>query len=602
MILDPTKIYTAQIERFTKELKILIEKDRTIVIYRTITFLVTAGLAVYLGINFGVMYGVITGFICIALLMFWAKVHSDLRIHQKRLRKLIAINQNELLALAGDLRPFQEGNEYFKQIPDHPFQHDLDIFGTNSVYQLLNRTITKQGSDELATRLQFPLENRAQIENRQQEIQRLTPNYEFRQQWQATENNLVYEDAVKESAEYLSSKPNYEPSAFHRSFLYISIALSLAGLLFGIIASNWIVLTGTFVLISITSSWISRRQIASDSVAVYLISPFISQNQILLKKIIELDPTNSRIEDVKKVSSELQLLIKIINDYEARKFPLVGFLMNGFFGWDIYCIVQLTKWRIQHPNTIQESNRIVQAVDADQSLSTYAFNYQNYSYPKIIEQDTKNYIWEAKEIGHPLIPEKNRIENTFSTTIKKGAITIITGSNMAGKSTFLRTIGVNHLLATIGAPVAAAELALTPLPLRTSMRTMDALHKNESLFYAELKKLKEIIHELRKGNPAILLLDEILKGTNSRDKLEGSFAYVKQLVNLPTLAITATHDLELANLVKDFPEKVQAFYFDFTLIDEVTLKYDYKLKSGTPPKFNATILMKTMGVIPADDM
>jgi DNA mismatch repair ATPase MutS len=201
-------------------------------------------------------------------------------------------------------------------------------------------------------------------------------------------------------------------------------------------------------------------------------------------------------------------------------------------------------------------------------------------------------------MGHPLIPENECVPN--SVTVGQGpSVLIITGANMAGKSTFLRTIGVNLVLALSGGPVCASTFRCPVIGLRSGMRTADSLKDHQSYFYAELNRLKTIMDELRSDKPLFILLDEILKGTNSTDKQAGSIALVKQLIPHPCLALIATHDLALGELQTEYPAHVKNFCFEAT-IENDQLSFDYKLKPGLAQKMNATFLMKKMGIIPKD--
>jgi DNA mismatch repair ATPase MutS len=203
----------------------------------------------------------------------------------------------------------------------------------------------------------------------------------------------------------------------------------------------------------------------------------------------------------------------------------------------------------------------------------------------------------AKVLAHPLIPANESVPND----VQMGGgpqVLIITGANMAGKSTFLRTIGINLILALNGSPVCAKEFSCPIIHLRTGMRTADSLKDHQSYFYAELDRLKGIMDELRRDVPLLILLDEILKGTNSTDKQAGSIALVKQLLPHPCLAIIATHDLALGDLEKTYPEQIRNFCFEAN-IENDQLSFDYKLKPGLAQKMNATFLMKKMGIIPS---
>ncbi len=197
-------------------------------------------------------------------------------------------------------------------------------------------------------------------------------------------------------------------------------------------------------------------------------------------------------------------------------------------------------------------------------------------------------------MGHPLIPEKKRINNDFESS-GHGKTILITGSNMSGKSTFLRTCGINTVLALAGAPVCASSFSLSHVRIHSSMRISDSLEENISSFYAELRRLRSVITEAEKDPRVFLLLDEILRGTNSDDRFTGSVALIKQLMGYGTVAMVATHDLRLAGLSKDIPGKIDNYHFDVKISGE-ELFFDYKLTPGVCSSFNASLLMKKMGI------
>jgi DNA mismatch repair ATPase MutS len=226
------------------------------------------------------------------------------------------------------------------------------------------------------------------------------------------------------------------------------------------------------------------------------------------------------------------------------------------------------------------------------SLGTFSFNNQDFVFSKLNDQRRLT----ANGLGHPMISVNERIVNDVTLNAKE-SILIITGANMAGKSTFLRTLGVNVILALIGAPVCAKEFDCPLVEIRSGMRTADSLKDHQSYFYAELNRLKSIVDELKSGKHLLVLLDEILKGTNSTDKQAGSIALVKQLIGYPSLVLIATHDLVLGELENQYPQQIRNYCFEPSIVDD-QLSFDYKLKRGIAEKMNATFLMKKMGIIP----
>ncbi|MDR3061777.1 MAG: DNA mismatch repair protein MutS, partial [Dysgonamonadaceae bacterium] len=296
-------------------------------------------------------------------------------------------------------------------------------------------------------------------------------------------------------------------------------------------------------------------------------------------------------KDGTSASKEIKRLAQLSGELEQRANMLVHFVMNPVFLWDIRKAIAIEKWKEKNGILLQTWLSKLGEFDALCSLGKYAFNHPDYVYPEISDS---YFEMEGREMGHPLLNRDLCVKNGINM-ISFPDFIIVTGANMAGKSTYLRTVGVNYLLACVGAPVYASYLRVYPASLYTGLRTSDSLNDNESYFYAELKRLKSIIDELNNGNQLFIILDEILKGTNSVDKQKGSLALIKQLIELKTVGIIATHDLALGNLEKDFPEYIGNYHFDADIIDD-ELHFSYQLRKGVARNMNACFLMKKMGI------
>ncbi len=285
-------------------------------------------------------------------------------------------------------------------------------------------------------------------------------------------------------------------------------------------------------------------------------------------------------------------LSQLIQAFDSRMNIAVAFILNGLFLWDYQCIYRLDGWRNAYRGFFPVWLEMVGTTDAYLSLGNYAFNNPGFVYPGIPE---KGPLLSAGGMGHPLIDENKRVCNDFAIG-KRGNVVIISGANMSGKSTFLRTLSINYILAMTGAPVCASSMSFTPLKLFTSMRTTDSLTGNESYFYAELRRLKMLKDEIAVGEPLIFILDEILKGTNSADKSTGSRLFMKRIVEMGGTGLIATHDISLCGMEQDFPGLVFNKCFEVEIEGE-SIKFDYKLQNGVTQKMNAAILMKQMGIL-----
>jgi len=270
----------------------------------------------------------------------------------------------------------------------------------------------------------------------------------------------------------------------------------------------------------------------------------------------------------------------------------MGFFINWLFLWDLQSIIKLERWKKQNMNSVETWFNALAEADVLQSLGNYSFNNQEFIMPNISQEVA---VFNAKDIGHPLINKSTRVDNNLIFN-GYGKFVIVTGANMAGKSTFLRTVGVNLVLAMKGVPVCAKEMTFSPIEIFSSMRTNDSLKGNKSYFFSELSRLKKIIDKLEKGDNLFIILDEILKGTNSLDKKKGSKAFLKKLINYKCKGLIATHDLALGELENEFPDNIKNICFEVITKDK-DIEFDYKLYDGITQNLNASFLMKKMGIV-----
>jgi DNA mismatch repair ATPase MutS len=292
-----------------------------------------------------------------------------------------------------------------------------------------------------------------------------------------------------------------------------------------------------------------------------------------------------------KAYTKIRKLKSLLDRFDLRFNWFLFPFINGFLLWDVRQIIALNDWKQKNREQIPHWYDLIAQIEVINSLATIHFNCPEWTIP---EFSNEHFILKAKTLGHPLIQPAQRVSSDF---FLKGVakVALVTGSNMAGKSTFLRSLGVNVVLAQLGAPVCATEFILSPNKLMSSMRIADNLAENTSTFYAELKKLKTIIEAVNRYEPVFILLDEILRGTNSLDKHTGSEALIRQLIKQKAVAVLATHDVELAKLENEFPEALENYHFDVQVEGE-ELYFDYKLKHGVCTSLNASILMKKIGI------
>lgn len=547
---------------------------------------------------------VLTGIIAVTLLPFilLIKYHNRLFHRKDYLEKKIAINEQELSALNYDTSSFEDGAEFID--PAHLYSYDLDVFGPHSLFQYINRTCTQLGKSLLANWLGTHLVNKKEIESRQEAIRELTSELNFRQEFRIL--GLLYKGKAADEDELKAWAKS--PSVFRKNVFFrmlpllagginiLCIALAIAGIIpltvFGIL---WL----CFVFASFCfTSKITKMQ------AVYGKKLQILATYANLLRLIENQPMKSPIlkevrewigDEKQTASHSIQRLSKLMNELDQRNNAYIYATLNGLFFWEIRKIIQIEGWKEQYASELPRWLTAIAHMDVLCSLATFAYNHPDYSYPIIT---TRSFSLRAASMGHPLMNRDKCVRNDIDIE-KRPFFIIITGANMAGKSTYLRTVGINYLLACIGTPVCARSMELYPAQLITSLRTSDSLNDNESYFFAELKRLKLIIDKLQAGEEFFIILDEILKGTNSMDKQKGSLALIKQFMTLQANGIIATHDLMLGTLADIYPDDIHNYRFEADITGN-ELTFSYRLREGVAQNMNACFLMKKMGIAVTD--
>ena len=527
------------------------------------------------------------------------KYHTQLFNQKDWDEMLIRINKDEIAVLNNDYSPFDEGTEFID--PTNRYSFDLDIFGPHSLFQLINRTCTLFGKQILGNWLSNHSENKTEIESRQKAVKELAELHEFRETFRITGllNNGSSQDK-EEFKNWAESKPYFSTQSWVKPILFfipvINIALFLIGIL-AIIPLSWFGLCFCLFFIAGTglTKIVNKIQSVSDK-RLKILS--IYAKLILLIEKLELNTplliqlkSEFKTDEGEDAIGALKQLGKTMDRLDLRNNMFLFIFLEGLFLWQLRQVVRIESWQQQYGKYLMRWLNALGNFDALCSLGNFAYIHPHYIYPSITD---KPFIFEAKELGHPLMKQGTCVTNN-SDIPSRPFFVIITGANMAGKSTYLRTIGINYVLACIGSPVFAASLTVSPAKLITSLRTTDSLDKHESYFFAELKRLKEIIDRLNRGEILFIILDEILKGTNSLDKQKGSFALIQQFMNLNTNGIIATHDLLLGELIKSFPETIRNYCFEADITNN-ELTFSYKLRIGIAQNMNACFLMKKMGI------
>jgi MutS domain V len=561
-------------------------------------FLIIGSFAlVILVFNVDAIWGSITLAICIVITGLFINQHEKVKKQAIRFRQLSSINSDERQWLTQSRENSNPGTEY--QDDEHPYCNDLDLFGRKSVFQFIDRTSTRSGSDKLAEWLLNPAGTETLV-NRQEAIHELSALLHFRQDFQLAghQSDENPEDIVN-LAEWVESNPVFSKSKWKLWLISISpvIACSLMviyflGIVHYIIPVAYIALQALFIrqhlkLVNKTHWATSQKN--------KLIRKYVSLFQFIEQQEFSSSLLKERTVHFKNpeftVSKKLKQLAKLMENFDLRYNPMGHIPLNLVFFWDLHVLHQLENWKKSVTSHLPAWLETLTELDTLNSLANLHFNHPEWVFPKFVHD--KCYTIQIKEAGHFLIPEDNRVNNDFEIN-DRGEIMLITGSNMSGKSTYLRTIGLNLVLAQTGAPVCAASCQLSSLKLITGMRTFDSITQNESSFYAELKRLKFVLEFVKQNKNSLFLVDEILKGTNSKDRHTGSVALIRQLIKYKATGIVTTHDLELAEISDNNPH-INNYSFEVEIENDV-FHFDYKLKPGICHSMNATILMQKMGI------
>lgn len=527
----------------------------------------------------------------VQVVLFHLKNHAELTKEITRKQLL----DNEIRSLNLEENKYYPGTAF--RDPNHDYTLDMDIFGKKGLFHYLNRCATGVGNKALAGWLSDePVLDT--IQKRQQAIKELAQ----KKSWCENFRVELFERKIKDfDTEHLPEieKTIPPPKRIKRwlivSFTLLSISIGLivfaginASLLLLPVFFNYFLNARMNRFTSTIKIQLEGREktlsdyhyILNTFEAEEFSAPYLKnlQEDLLLEK----NKATNAIARLRGLSSKLDYSLNMI----------VGAILNYFFLWDILMCMKISSWFDQYASKTHRWFKAAGQLEALISLANLENNHPDWNYPEFI---ANNFELSGTEMGHPLIAKQERVNNSFQWT-ENSFITIVTGSNMAGKSTFLRTLGVNIILAKAGAPVCAEKLTISLFRIMTYLTITDSLSENTSTFYREILRLKKILDSVRDDNNVLLLLDELLRGTNSADKAKGSMAITRELINHQVPAVIATHNLELAEMQNNYPAEITNYYFDIIIDDNNKMKFDYKLKPGVCNTFNASLLLKEIGI------
>lgn len=585
---SPESFYQKRIVDIRKD-KIQLNRKSKICFYGKLITFAAAIFSVYWGIQSDKQCFIVLGVIVLLIYICLLIIDSRWQDQLEQLTREEHICENETAAMHGDFSAFGNGREYLDA--NHPYAFDLDLFGLDSLYQRLNRCVTRKGADRLAEKFCRLKTDATEITDSQKAIEELKGLPEWRIRFQA---RPFIECHLEQLAQAVQAAPH--ASRFSRSMWpYVLVSATLVSLLSAIAnLCSWIYFDMLFVFQLLLVFLQSKKAIHSGIQAEQLYQEFKGY-QNLMEQIQKQPFKSARLQRLHKelftsttsCSKSFCELSRILNLMDQQSSGLIYILFNGLFLYDILLMRRFTNWCRQYLPHVHDWLETLGEIDALTSLATYAFNHPENTYA-ILLPDNSETVFRATALYHPFLSAEQAVPNDFELSRKN--IALVTGANMAGKSTFLRTVGVNYVLAHTGAPVCARSFQMAVVSLFSSMRTTDNLSADVSYFHAELIRLKQLLLHIQNHPYTLVILDEILKGTNSQDKLKGSRLFLEELARYPVSALVATHDLELAALKKKNPQQYRNYCFEIELSDEI--QYSYRIQQGVAKNLNASYLLQ----------
>lgn len=591
------KLYKEQIAALAQSIGSLRAKSRVFVMAEVLSFAVSIGFVVLFTVLDDASWTLGVA-LCVLFLYFYIRnldTKNDRKITDALALKLVY--EKEVAYQMGDYTKFDAGERYLQ--PTHPFTFDLDVFGQGSLFQRINRTISSGGSDYLAESLSGKWESLPttellkHIEQRVEAIGELAKNEPFLSQFKAQgAEKPIDTAAVKEAFGSIHALqiPSYFGNPTFRILLYanlvgfyLSIFLSIGNFVPAFLPLWWGIFNfflATFCThkyIKLVNEAISKLK---DQVRGYVnMASLIEKQSFTAAHLCEL---KANLSGAMASFGQLERILQKI-DNRSNEIGIV--LFNCFGLLDITIVRHFLRWQRTYEPITDQWIGASSIFDALVSMATFRLNEDKAEEATVVGDNEVSY--KARSIYHPFLGEK-AVRNNFD--IQNHEYYIITGANMAGKSTFLRTLGVNYILAMNGLPVFAEEMRVSVFRLFTNMRTTDDLTHGISYFNAELLRLKQLIASLDPNVPSLIILDEILKGTNSLDKLNGSRLFLEYISERNVTGVIATHDLELSKLEDENPQRFHNYSFEIELGTDVT--YTYKIGRGVARNQNATFLLK----------
>ncbi len=593
-----SKYYQTRILELDKELKRVTRLTSKLYLVRLITFLIFVATLVLSFAGAHVALFVIVAALSLAL--FVAVVIYDMKMdtHKRRLEARINFNNGEIKTLKHEFG-FREDGQSFSELNPH-LSGDFDIFGVGSLYQYICRSVTFRGKRRFAASLVACELRCDKINERAEAVRELSAKMNF------MESFVVVGSELRESGNEIDNllawlKSDNQREGFVNAVRFILPIITASVLMLSIFGYVSFASLSVMFILSLIAIHLNTKRLNQAHALLGRSAQTLGRYREMMEMIDreEFDSTLLAAERSKlatqgrSASESIRSLQKILDRFDYRFNVYVSIVLNGFLLFDYHTYIALLRWKREHGDVVARWFDAVTQIDSLIGLGVYAHNCSDTTkYAEIVDGDFKV---SAEDMGHPLIAPERRVTNSIEI-LGRPSVVIITGANMAGKSTFLRTLAVNLILGMNGAPICAEGFIFSPVKIWSSIKIQDSLMNRESYFYAELLRLSEILEGVKVEPRSMIVLDEILRGTNTKDKQQGSLGLLRKIVEQRGVAIIATHDLVIGEMAIDYPDHVSNYCFEVE-IDGEHLMFDYKLKSGISSKLNASFLMRRMGII-----
>jgi len=590
-------IYKELLEKYQKDLTKTIGLSDNISIWRSIAGF-SIPIIIYLIIKSDQQ--ILLALLLLSVLVIFiilVRKHTIVQKEKDRINALVEINKNEIAFCESQVYPGKNGAEY--NVDNSDYAYDLDFFGDLSLYHHLNRTFTYIGGQNLAEKLlECPVKESVLLD-RQTSIEELSSKIAWRQTFSSSA--FLVNDQKKDYQFLIqwAKQDSVVTKPWVRLLAYcLPVFLSISYFLFFVFDFAFgYTLGNVLFLMNLGFAGSYLKDIKSELDASDNLERILSHYSSLLKEIesekfesAHLQALQKKLQtNQEKASSAVKSLSIIYNNLNSAANPIGAAIFNGLFLFHLHTFINLRVWKSKFSENIIVWLEVMGEIEALCSLANFRYNNPDYTFPNINYHNGIAFT----NMGHPLIAKSKRICNDIN--FDETQFYILTGSNMSGKSTFLRTLGINLVLGGIGAPVCASHASIHPKKVLVSMRLSDSLSNAESYFYAEVKRLKYILDSVQ-SEDCFVLLDEILRGTNSEDKQFGTMEYIKRLISTTVLGIIATHDLEVCKLEEAYPDVLSNRNFSVEIVNN-ELAFDYKLRQGICNSKSASFMMKKMGVI-----